>query len=218
MDGRDRKTHSDCWGVGSPPQRPGEVGGPSWWPRGVTSGRKALLEGWEWSGGVRGVGRASQRSGSGREGREGLGGPPVSSGVVRRDGRGWEGLQEGREGLVVLPGGQGGLGAPPVGSGRDESPSWRARSDREALSKGREGSGGPPEGPVGLGMPSRRVGRSQKAHPDGRRVWKSSQKGQEESGAPHRGWEGWDAFLEGQNWSGGPSRGPGGVGVLPGAL
>ena len=90
--------------------------------------------------------------------------------MVKRDGRGWEGLSEGQEGSVVLPGGQGGLGIPPVGTGRDGSPSRRARSDREALSEGRERSGGPPQGPGGVGMPSRRVGRSKKAHPDGQGV------------------------------------------------
>ena len=66
MDGRGRKTHPDCWGFEDLPKGSGGVGSPSWWPRGVTSGWKALLEGWEWSRGTGGVGRASRRARRGR--------------------------------------------------------------------------------------------------------------------------------------------------------
>ena len=157
-------------------------------------GRKTHPDGWGFGSPPKRAGRSQESLLVAERGHQWSEGPSGGLGVVGRDGRGWEGLPEGREGSVFLP----------VGPGRVGSPFRRARSNREALSEGREGTGGPLEGPGGVVMPSRRVGRSQEAHPKCRGVWKPSQKGQEESGVPPGLWEGRKALPESREWLGGP--------------
>ena len=143
-----REFHPNGQGFGSPCKRAGR----SWESlTGAGSGRKALPEC-----------------------REGSEGPPGELGLVEKAGRCKIPILEGREGSVVLPGGQGGLGVPQVGPGRVRSPSRRTMSGWESLSEGLEGQGGPPGGLGGARMPSKRVVRGQETHPNGRRVWKPS--------------------------------------------
>ena len=86
----------------------------------------------------------SQRSGMGREGREGLGITPRRARRIGRltwrYGRG----QEGRERSGVPPGVPGGVGRPSRWDGRG----------RNAFQEDQEGSGGPPGGLGGVGRPS----------------------------------------------------------------
>ena len=117
------------------------------------SDHKALLEGWEGSGGppagLGGVGRPSQRIRRGRESllesREGLGWPGEVESPSRRAERGQKAsrrARRGREALLVRRGGVGRTGRV-----------W------EDLPNSRERPGSPPGGLGGVGRPSRRAGR-----------------------------------------------------------